>query len=55
MPFGDNVRRNIASVDPTERALLRDAMLELNRRFFPGDRTDALVRTSTDSYSIMIR
>lgn len=40
MALGDGIRRNIASVDPTERALLRDALLELNRRFFPGTRTD---------------
>jgi len=40
MALGDGIRRNIASVDPVERALLRDAMIELNRRFFPGTRTD---------------
>ncbi|MBX3325707.1 MAG: hypothetical protein KF682_07390, partial [Nitrospira sp.] len=40
MALGDGIRRNIASVDPTERALLRDALLELNRRFFPGNRVD---------------
>jgi len=34
MALGDGVRRNIASVDPSERAMLRDALLELNRRFF---------------------
>jgi hypothetical protein len=42
MPLGDGIRRNIASVDPTERALLRDALLELNRRVFPGLRTDPI-------------
>jgi hypothetical protein len=42
MALGDGIRRNIASVDPAERALLRDALLELNRRFFPGNRTDAI-------------
>ncbi len=36
----DGIRRNIAAVDPAERALLRDALLELNRRFFLGGRTD---------------
>src|SRR5262245_13557240 len=41
MALGDGIRRNIASVDPSERALLRDAFLELNRRFFPGTRTDS--------------
>src|SRR2546425_91616 len=40
MALGDGIRRNIASVEPAERALLRDALVELNRRFFPGDRTD---------------
>ena len=42
MALGDGIRRNIASVEPTERALLRDAMLEMNRRFFPGSRTDTI-------------
>jgi hypothetical protein len=41
MALGDGIRRNIASVDPTERALLRDAFLALNDRFFPGARTDS--------------
>lgn len=36
MALGDGIRRNIASVDPTERALLRDALIALNQRFFPG-------------------
>lgn len=40
MALGDGIRRNIADVDPSERALLRDAFLELNRRVFPGTRTD---------------
>jgi hypothetical protein len=40
MALGDGIRRNIAHVDPSERVLLRDAILELNRRFFPGNRTD---------------
>mgnify|MGYP001305641189 CR=1 FL=1 len=42
MALGDGIRRNIASVDPTERALFRDALIELNRRFFPGNRTDPI-------------
>lgn len=41
MTLGDGIRRNIASVDPTERALLRDALLALNDRVFPGSRTDS--------------
>lgn len=42
MALGDGIRRNIKDVDPTERALLRDAIIELNHRFFPGTRTDAI-------------
>ena len=34
------IRRNIAHVDPTERAMLRDAILEMHRRFYPGGRGD---------------
>lgn len=41
MALGDGIRRNIASVDPSERALLRDAFKQLNQRFFPGTRTDS--------------
>jgi len=41
MTLGDGIRRNIAHIDPAERALLRDAFLELNRRFFPGTRADS--------------
>jgi len=40
MALGDGIRRNIASVDPAERALLRDALVQLNQRFFGGSRTD---------------
>ena len=40
MALGDGIRRNIAHVDPAERALLRDAILEMHRRFFPGNRGD---------------
>lgn len=42
MALGDGIRRNIASVDPAERALLRDALIELNHRFYPGTRGDAI-------------
>ncbi|MEO6098359.1 MAG: tyrosinase family protein [Fibrobacteria bacterium] len=41
MALGDGIRRNIAHVDPTERVLLRDAMVQLNQRFFSGSRTDS--------------
>lgn len=42
MALGDGIRRNIAHVDPTERALLRDALVAMNHRFFPGSRTDTI-------------
>lgn len=42
MALGDGIRRNIASVEPTERALLRDALVQLNHRFFGGNRTDSV-------------
>jgi hypothetical protein len=42
MALGDGIRRNIASVDPSERALLRDALIALNQQFFPGSRTDPI-------------
>ena len=41
MALGDGIRRNIAHVEPSERDLFRDALLELNRRFYPGSRTDS--------------
>lgn len=42
MVLGDGIRRNIAYVDPSERAMLRDALIELNHRFFPGNRNDSV-------------
>ena len=42
MALGDGIRRNIAHVDPLERALLRDALIQLNRRAFLGSRTDPI-------------
>lgn len=42
MALGDGIRRNIAYVDPAERALFRDALIQLNHRFFPGDRADSV-------------
>jgi hypothetical protein len=42
MALGDGIRRNIAHVDPAERALLRDAIIELNHRYFPGSPGDTL-------------
>lgn len=42
MAFGDGIRRNIAHVDPAERAMLRDAFIALNKPpyVFPGTRVD---------------
>lgn len=40
MALGDGIRRNIAHVDPAERALLHDAIIELNKRYFPGSPGD---------------
>ncbi len=42
MALGDGIRRNIAQVDPAERALFRDAMKQLNHRLFGGSRTDSV-------------
>src|SRR3954451_17972627 len=42
MALGDGIRRNIASVDPSERAMLRDAIIELNNRVSPGSRSDPI-------------
>jgi hypothetical protein len=42
MALGDGIRRNIASVDPAERSLLRDALIAINHRYFPGARTDSV-------------
>ena len=35
------IRKNIAHVDSAERAMLRDAILEMHRMFYPGLRGDA--------------
>ena len=43
MALGDGIRRNIAHVEPAERTLLRDALIELNKRYYPGARTDTPV------------
>jgi hypothetical protein len=40
MALGDGIRRSIAHVDPAERAMLKDAILEMHRRFYPGNRDD---------------
>lgn len=38
--LGDGIRRNIAHVEPSERAMLRDAIKELNHRYYPGSASD---------------
>jgi hypothetical protein len=45
MALGDGIRRNIAHVDPAERAMFLDAFIKLNRppQMFPGTRNDVPV------------
>jgi hypothetical protein len=40
MALGDGIRRNIKTVDPAERAILRDAIKELQQRHYPGSPSD---------------
>jgi hypothetical protein len=40
MALGDGIRRNLATVSKEERDRLRDAIIALNQKFYPGDRTD---------------
>jgi hypothetical protein len=40
MALGDGIRRNIAHVDPSERAALRDAIIEMHHRYYPGSPGD---------------
>lgn len=40
MVLGDGVRRNIAHVDPKERALLIDAIIKIHGQFYPGKRAE---------------
>jgi hypothetical protein len=42
MPLGDGIRRNIATVTKAERDLLRDAILALQTKLFPGNKTDPI-------------
>lgn len=41
MALGDGIRRNIAHVDPAERVLFKNALVQLNSRFFPGNRSQS--------------
>lgn len=45
MALGDGIRRNIRSAEVTqaERDLFRDAIIELNKRHYPGNRSDTPV------------
>lgn len=40
MTLGDGIRRNILSISPQERQRFVNAIVELNKRYFPGSRTD---------------
>jgi hypothetical protein len=40
MSLGDGIRRNLSTVDPAERQMLKAAIVECHRRFFPGHRAD---------------
>jgi hypothetical protein len=40
MALGDGIRRNIATVSAEERQRLRDAILALHKRLYPGGRND---------------
>lgn len=42
MALGDGIRRNLSTVDPAERKMLRDAILELHKRYYPGTRSDPI-------------
>jgi hypothetical protein len=42
MALGDGIRRNLSTVDPAERKMLRDAILELHKRYYPGAKTDVI-------------
>lgn len=40
MALGDGIRRNVATVSAAERARLRDAIVQLHQRHYPGGRGD---------------
>src|SRR4051794_4609219 len=40
MFMADGVRKNVAKISAAERNKLRDAIIELNRRYYPGDKND---------------
>ena len=43
MALGDGIRRNVATISQAERDRLRDAIIALNHKSYPGQRND-LVR-----------
>ena len=43
MPIGDGIRRNVATISHSERNRLRDAIIALHHRFYPGGRNDTPV------------
>ena len=42
MALGDGIRRNLSTVDPAERKMLKDAILELHKRYYLGTKTDPI-------------
>src|SRR6187200_790553 len=43
MPLGDGIRRNVSTINAREKQRLRNAIITLNHRFYPGNRDDAIV------------
>jgi hypothetical protein len=41
VPIGDGIRRNILTVSAAERQRLRNAILALQQKKYPGNRTDS--------------
>ena len=41
MALGDGIRRNVATISAAERGRLRDAIVQLHQRHYPGGRNDA--------------
>jgi Common central domain of tyrosinase len=40
MTLGDGIRRNIAHVEPSERIMLRNAILTMHTRYYPGNKDE---------------
>jgi hypothetical protein len=41
--IGDGIRRNVATISDEERCSLRNAIIELNKKFYAGKRDDSIV------------